>query len=349
MAAAKTKPDTPNNRLLRSSEKGDLAGAETALQNGADLHASDDGQNTCLHLASYRGHSKLVGWLLSSGADATRGNENQDLPLHLAALANRLPVVQILLSPSAQSKSNLEAADAQGYRPLHYACGEGHTEVAEYLVKEAGAKTESRNMDGLTPLMCSVQQGHRAIAKMLLEFEPACIDQVNNCNDTSLHYAMISDAGIPMIELLLRSGADPDKKNAEGHTPLVEAVIEKKTESAEFLTRIINQLCHYPGYAEFRTASQRAAAVVAILDGSWQPPSEVMVSKPAAAAAASVPAVGREGHGGRAKLKFSSARAGIRTKTSIETAREEFAAATEAPKPKNKSRIFTPGSSNFNF
>jgi ankyrin repeat protein len=59
-----------------------------------------------------------------SGADANLGNENQDIPVHLAALANRSDVLEVLLDPSCPTKSNLDAQDAQGYCPLHYACGE---------------------------------------------------------------------------------------------------------------------------------------------------------------------------------------------------------------------------------
>ena len=47
------------------------------------------------------------------------------------------------------------------------------------------------------------------MTKMLLGFEPSIIDQVNNSKDTSLHYAMISDSGIPMIEILLRGWVSP--------------------------------------------------------------------------------------------------------------------------------------------
>jgi ankyrin repeat protein len=139
-----------------------------------------------------------------SGAVASQGNENKDVPLHLAALANRLAVIKVLLAESAQSKSDVEAQDAQGYTPLHYACGEGHQEVSRYLVKDVGARLDCRNMDGLTPLMCAVQQGHVGIARMLLEQDGAVIEHVNHSRDTALHYATISEAGTKMVDLLLR-------------------------------------------------------------------------------------------------------------------------------------------------
>ena len=54
----------------------------------------------------------------------------------------------------------------RSYCPLHYACGEGHIEVAEFLLKSGGASASKRNVDGLTPLMCAVQQGHLPIIKV---------------------------------------------------------------------------------------------------------------------------------------------------------------------------------------
>ena len=49
---------------------------------------------------------------------------------------------------------------------------QGHVESAELLLKKYGAKTECKNMDGLTPLMCAVQQGHIKIASLLLAADP---------------------------------------------------------------------------------------------------------------------------------------------------------------------------------
>ena len=53
---------------------------------------------------------------------------------------------------------DIEAHDAQGYCALHYACGEGHSNIAKYLITECKASLDSRNNDGLTPIMCAVQQ-----------------------------------------------------------------------------------------------------------------------------------------------------------------------------------------------
>lgn len=88
---------------------------------------------------------------------------------------------------------------------------------------------------------------------------------------------------------------------------------------------------------------ERAAAMIKILDGSWTPPApEVPLFNISEAAFESITPSTRK------KSRFSSARAGIRVKTTVETVREEFAASGIAAKPKGKSRIMQP-SNTFQF
>ena len=71
-------------------------------------------------------------------ADPNIGNENNDLPTHLAALARQMACLKVLLDPGINpAKVNIDAHDAQGYCALHYACGEGHLEVARALLQVA--------------------------------------------------------------------------------------------------------------------------------------------------------------------------------------------------------------------
>lgn len=205
---------------------------KSAIADGLDVLAKDGASNTALHLAAYRGHPEVCKVLLASKADPTIGNENKDLPSHLAALASRISCLEVIFDASLTSfKVDVEAHDSQGYCALHYACGEGHIDVALFLLQKCNADIESRNNDGLTPIMCAVQQGHEKVASALLEVNPRCIAATNNSGDTCLHYATISEGGVSMLEMLLRNGADPYIKNKDGLTPLHEAVIEKQVKS----------------------------------------------------------------------------------------------------------------------
>ena len=219
-----------------------------------------------LHLAAYRGHPEIVKHLLLHKADPNIGNENNDLPTHLAALARQTACLKVLLDPGINpAKVNIDAHDAQGYCALHYACGEGHLELARALLQTYGADVESRNNDGLTPIMCAVQQGHKPVAEMLISMHPTCIEATNNSGDSCLHYATIAE-GTGMLEMLLRHGADPHLKNKDGLTPLHEAVVEKQAESAELLKRVMNGLRSETG--AMMNAATRRVLVGRILDSS---------------------------------------------------------------------------------
>mmetsp|Transcript_26209 Transcript_26209/g.62579 ORF Transcript_26209/g.62579 Transcript_26209/m.62579 type:complete len:345 (-) Transcript_26209:61-1095(-) len=329
--------------FLRAAEAGDEAKLKAEIEaKETDLNVRDDGNNTALHLSSYRGHTESVRILLKAGADPSLGNENRDQPLHLAALANRLETIKVLTAEGSawHSKISIEAEDAQGYCALHYACGEGHEQVARFLYTECKASLQSRNKDGLTPLMCAVQQGHATIVGSLVEFCPENVKETNKCGDSALHYATISESGVAMLRLLLKAGADPTLKNAEGNTALHEAKVEKQHECATLLDQITGALT--AAHIDTTDPVARQKVVNQVLSGG-------------AVVSASSPGISRtladniDGapppSSRRQKSRFSSERAGMRVKTSIELAKEERQQAAAQPaKPKPKSRIFSAGS-----
>ena len=55
------------------------------------------------------------------------------------------------------------AKNEVGGTPLHHACEQGHEALALVLVK-TGADTEAKNRIGRTPLLVAVAYGHEALA-----------------------------------------------------------------------------------------------------------------------------------------------------------------------------------------
>jgi ankyrin repeat protein len=332
------------NAMLRAAETGDLAAVTSAIASGVDVLSRDSANNSALHLASYRGHPEVVKLLLTSKADPSLGNENKDLATHLSALANRKQCLQVLLDPAFRDQVDLEANDSQGYTALHYACGEGHSEIADMLINKYHARIDSRNNDGLTPMMCAVQQGHKELAEMLVKRDAKCLEQSNNSGDTCLHYATISEHGVNMLDMLLRYGADPFIRNKDGLTPLHEATIEKQEQACDLLKRIMRAIRQHPG--AMTDVEERKLVVAKVLDTpgliQTQSGGETETEDP-------VP----HKDGPRQRRRFSSQRAGngVRAKTSIEIAKEEAGSGMsaglqgQAPPPKPKSRILRPASS----
>jgi ankyrin repeat protein len=130
------------------------------VEQNAALTSRDGGNNTPLHIASYKGNLLFVQKILSSCSLAHYSvdlpnlvNDNGNSPLHLAVLGNHRPVVQALLAASPPSDFNLK--DKQGYTPIHYACGEGYLDVAQVCDANRRARSGSQSHAHVTCRSCT--------------------------------------------------------------------------------------------------------------------------------------------------------------------------------------------------
>jgi len=139
-----------------------------------------------------------------------------------------------------------------------------------------------------------------------------------------------------MLSVLLRHGADPEAKNNDGHTALYEAQVEGKKEIAATLKKILQRI---RSSGDSSDKAERQQLVDEVLDGKWEPEAKTPDPAPPPAMDAK-PST-------RVRSKFSSQRAGLRVKTSIEIAKEERQSQPKdtKPAPKSKSRILQPSSS----
>jgi len=118
----------------------------------------------------------------------------------------------------------------------------------------AGTDLEERDKDGYTPLLSSVMNGATEIVEILIiagadvnakymepEDEKLKKPSLGICNgmsyedgETSLHWAANADKA-ELAEMLLRNGAKLDIKDANGHVPLVDAVLSHNVEIVKIL------------------------------------------------------------------------------------------------------------------
>ncbi|GEM10954.1 palmitoyltransferase SidR [Rhodotorula toruloides] len=181
-------------------------------------------------------------------------------PLHVAAASNDLQSLYALLdSPSSSSSAVVTAndTDAEGTTPLHWAAINGHVIAAKVLL-ERGAEVDARGgeLRG-TPLMWAARNGHLPlvhlllkhgadpsltddqsfnalhlsihsssaflVAYLLLTMQPLAIDSTDPEGHTGLAWACYQGDAIS-VEVLLKAGADKDRKDRMGLTPLHWAV-----------------------------------------------------------------------------------------------------------------------------
>jgi ankyrin repeat protein len=110
-------------------------------------------------------------------------------------------------------------ADVSGRTPLHYAALFGDLTKARELVGN-GADVSVGDHDGQSPMHYAAQGCAVAVAELLLT-HGAPIDAEDVDGNTPLWCATLRTRGEgPIVQLLLRGGADPHHENHEGRTPV---------------------------------------------------------------------------------------------------------------------------------
>lgn len=107
-----------------------------------------------------------------------------------------------------------------GSSPLHYAAGDGHPKVCEFLLKK-GAIIDEVDTCGMTPLHHAAAQGHSNACELLLQkgANPNVEDKNGN---SPLHYAILY--GVEMCKLFFDHGANIHARNKRGVSILHDAI-----------------------------------------------------------------------------------------------------------------------------
>ncbi len=212
---------------------------ELLLERGADVTITDSRGNTALHVASFWGYEQLVEVLLKAGASPAVRNQlgftssdlvaiewspglqkcyrqlKQDLkiPADLAQIEAARPNIRQLLVEVAHN-------DAGGRPPVSIwqAVVTGNARAVEQHIAAGTDLNKAEDLGGSTPLMLAAIYGHRGIGTRLIA-AGADLELQNKPGDTALYQACFF-CQPEMVELLLKAGASPDRRNKHGLTPL---------------------------------------------------------------------------------------------------------------------------------
>ncbi|XP_055746686.1 poly [ADP-ribose] polymerase tankyrase-2-like isoform X2 [Salvelinus fontinalis] len=188
------------------------------LQNGANVHARDEGGLVSLHNACSFGHSEVVNLLLHHGADANSRDNWSYTPLHEAAIKGKSDVCIVLLQHGAEptirntdGRTALDLAEASTKAVL----------TGEYrkddLLESARSGIEDKLMALLTPLNvnCHASDGRKS---------------------SPLHLAAGYNR-VKTVQLLLKHGADVHAKDKGDLVPLHNACSYGHYEVTEILVK----------------------------------------------------------------------------------------------------------------
>lgn len=212
--------DTP---LQWAAWAGDADLAEFFIDHGAAIAEWDATGRTALHIAAERGHTEVAKLLVARGAVLDALDNYRRAPIHNAALEGQDPILAWLVETGADPAQ----ADSFGLSPLHYTAVKGCVKACRVLL-DAGVPVDARDHSGRTPLFRIVEHcrstGDSSMCKRylplieLLLARGADPDASQN-GDTALHVAAahgLSD----VVDILLKAGADPRTPNGLSKTPL---------------------------------------------------------------------------------------------------------------------------------
>lgn len=162
--------------------------------------------------------------LRALGADLEARNEDEQGLLHLAAMVDDAPLVKALLDLGLSTSE----VDGESATPLHLAAEHGAVSCISVLVK-GGVPVDALDENGRTALF-NAQSAE--VAQALLD---AGADPNGGEGWTPLHqHVCFKDRG-PVIEVLLRAGADVTRKDAGEMTPVEEALSHENPHLARLL------------------------------------------------------------------------------------------------------------------
>ncbi|KPA86250.1 putative ankyrin repeat protein [Leptomonas pyrrhocoris] len=118
--------------------------------------------------ACRRGNTERFTGYVQKGGCLTECDDQKLTLLHHAAFSGNEVFVKLILEASATQQVNIDAADAEGWTPLHYTADRGHRNVVKLLLEE-GANVNARDTSKRTPLHLAALSGSKGAAEALLQ------------------------------------------------------------------------------------------------------------------------------------------------------------------------------------
>lgn len=203
----------------------DVAKMKLLLDHGAKADArAKDKYSALLVAANYPGSSAAMNLLLDRGA-TVRLPKGQGAPMFnahpifLASFAGNADIVSRLHQAGDRADDKMNLLGRFPATPLLALATWHRTEAARALL-DAGAPVDQADDDGITPLSWAVIANRVEMARLLIQ-HGADVNHIDKKGMTPLLYAASIDfSDASMIDLLLRSGANPGARTKGGTTAL---------------------------------------------------------------------------------------------------------------------------------
>ncbi|KAJ3613178.1 hypothetical protein NHX12_019430 [Muraenolepis orangiensis] len=184
-------------------------------------HVTEDG-DTLLHLAVIHETVDYIRNMIDSSRNTHFLNTQNILrqtPLHLAVITGQANVCERLLLAGADPT----VVDDRGDTPLHMACRGGNLACFSVLTQNGSSELLKKvmstfNYKGLNCLHLACVQGYLSLVESLVALG-ADINAQEQCNGRSALHLAVDLQNLPLVQLLLGGGADPNHLTYGGFSP----------------------------------------------------------------------------------------------------------------------------------
>jgi uncharacterized protein len=216
----------------------------------ADVNVPQPDGTTALEWAAHWNNPDSVNLLLRAGADPKRTNRYGASALSEAAALGNAPMIEALLAAGADAKA-LTTPD--GETVLMTAARSGNLEAVKVLLAHGADVNAHENYRGQTALMWAAAERHAEVVKLLLEHgadwkarslardtamprlsAASSVTPMARGGLTALDFAA-REGGVETARVMLAAGVDANEVDADGTSPLVVSILNKRYSFAKFL------------------------------------------------------------------------------------------------------------------
>lgn len=193
-------------------EQGDLAGVRLLHSAGMNFNRPGVSGEPMLIEAIKAKQPEIAGYLLAKGVSWNIESLSGERAIHLAASLDEASVVDELLKRGA----DVNMRDSLGRTPLMLAALEGRQSTVQLLLARGALTSLSdETPEAIPTLVHAVRGGNISILQEILAKTGRATEQLDSKRQTPLmHAAMLEREDL--IELLLASGADRERRSAQG-------------------------------------------------------------------------------------------------------------------------------------
>lgn len=149
--------------ITKAATFDDVREVKALIDKGMSPNQKDPKGMPILMLAIQEKSMKTVDYLINvKGIDLNQPNITNETPLMFAALYGQMPEVKILVDQKQVP------VNRSGWTPLHYACTNGHLEIAQFLL-DKGAIVDAPSPNETTPIMMAIRAGNIQLVRLLLD------------------------------------------------------------------------------------------------------------------------------------------------------------------------------------